>query len=133
MSSTSDTKPFLNSSEYLNSVSSIGKTIKEQFKNIIYDSSNNIVSKQAELQDLKDAITTYNQQFIELQAQNTTKSVTLQDWSLFIFFAGYAAFSLIIFINLLRFTTTGLFSIILYMFLNILLYTFLVFIIQRFG
>jgi hypothetical protein len=133
MFSTSNKQQLLNSTEYLNSVVSIGKKTQETFQNQINTNKNNIINKESTLQDLKDAISTYNQQFIELEGKNTEKSITLQDWSLFIFFAGYAAFSLIIFIHLLRFTTTGLLSIMIYMFLNILLYTFLVCIIQRFG
>jgi hypothetical protein len=97
----SDTTPFLNSSDYLNSVSSIGKTMKEKFQNQINYNTISIESQQAALQDLHDAISTYNQQFVELESKNIDKKLTLQDWSLLVFFLGYAVFSLIIFIHIL--------------------------------
>ena len=79
MFSTSNKQQLLNSTEYLNSVVSIGKKTQETFQNQINTNKNNIINKESTLQDLKDAISTYNQQFIELEGKNTEKSITLQE------------------------------------------------------
>ena len=105
---------------------------------IIESKRNDTNVKKVKLQDLKDAISTYNREFVEREselAQNGPKNMfsTLQDWSLFILFSSYAVFSLSILIYIFRFSTAPVILGIGFMILSTLLYTLFVFMIQRFG
>ena len=89
------------------------------------------------LLDLKDAVETYNREYIERESDlNTVSKVTftsIQDYSLFIFFAGFALFNLAILIYIFRFSNYPFIMGASFMFLITLMYVFLVFIIQRLG
>jgi DMSO reductase anchor subunit len=58
---------------------------------------------------------------------------TVQDWSLFILFAGYMAFSLGVLIYIFRFSRMPVFVSILFLLLASVLGVLFVFMIQRFG
>lgn len=71
--------------------------------------TNKLKGLQTVLQDIKDATETYNREFMEREkelANNpTVKTFTnLQDWSLFVLVSGYASFTLLMFIYILRFS-----------------------------
>ena len=90
------------------------------------------------LQDLKDAISTYDREFIEREKNNDRNPAivsNLQDWGLFVFFAGYATFALCVLVYIFRMPPEKMpfYLAIAYIFLNVILYTCFVFIIQRFG
>ena len=93
--------------------------------------------KRAILQDLQDSVSTYNQSYIEKEGELSQMKppmfTTLQDYSLFILFSGFALFALSILIYIFRFSSKAFLLSILYLFLISLLYVFIMFIIQRYG
>ena len=134
--STLDTKKLLNIGNYLNSLLFNGNNTYLSSK--IETNTYNINAQNAILEDLKDAIATYNREYIELENSLTNKPTpskfsTLQDWSLLIFFTGFASFSLAVFIYIISYSRIPIILGISYLFLNMILYTFIVFIIQRYG
>jgi hypothetical protein len=129
-------KNLLNTCIYLNSKISIGENTNTQ---ILIDNKNkDIKTQKVVLQDLKDAISTYNQEFLEREtelSQNIKKPMfsNLQDWSLFVLFSGYAVFSLAILIYIFRFSKIPVMLGCAFVLFSTLLYTLFVFMIQRFG
>ena len=69
----------------------------------------------------------------EIDIKGIVKTTTLQDWALYVFFVGFALFSLSILIYIFRFSKKAYILGIVYMLLTMLLYVCFVFIIQRFG
>lgn len=97
-----------------------------------------VEGKQVILQDIKDGIETYNREFMEREKDINSglikeKITTIQDYSLIILFSGFAFFILIGLIYILRFSKAPIVLSIGYMLLSVLVYIFLVFIIQRYG
>ena len=126
----------LNTSIYLNSKIGIGEDT--QTHAVIEKKKNDILSQKTVLQDMKDAITTYNQEFLEREtelAQPVKKPMfsNLQDWSLFILFSSYAVFSLAILIYIFRFSKAPVMLGCAFVLVSTFLYTLFVFMIQRFG
>jgi hypothetical protein len=100
--------------------------------------SESVEGKKVILQDIKDAIETYNREFIEREKDIqsgviTEKITTIQDYSLVILFSGFAFFVIIGLVYILRFSKAPIVLSIAYMILVTLVYVFLVFIIQRYG
>lgn len=97
-----------------------------------------IDGKKVILQDIKDAIETYNREFLEREKDIesgliTEKINTIQDYSLVVLFSGFAFFVIIGLIFILLKSKAPVVLSIVYMVLVTLLYVFLVFIIQRYG
>jgi hypothetical protein len=97
-----------------------------------------VEGKNVILQDIKDAIETYNREFIEREKNIESgliseKITSIQDYSLILLFSGFAFFVVIGLIYILRFSKAPIVLSIAYMILITLLYVFLVFIIQRYG
>lgn len=131
-----DATRLLDTAKYLNSVLRIGK--QSDLTNKIQEKQNNIEVQKTTLADLKDAITTTNRDFIEkekLQKNTPNATSTMQDWSLFIFFVGYGTFALGCLIYIFRMPAEKhpFISSLVYIFLNVLVYVFFVYILQRFG
>jgi len=132
---TVDTKSLLNTASYLNSL--LFNETNTYLSSKIENNKNNIDAQEVVLEDLKDAVATYNREFIELERSTANKPIskfsTLQDWSLLVFFVGFASFSLAVFIYIILHSRVPILLGVSYLFLNTVLYTFIVFIIQRFG
>lgn len=96
-----------------------------------------IEGKKVILQDIKDAIETYNREFIEREKDinsNDTEPITsMQDYSLMILFSGFALFVVIGLIFILYKSKAPVMLSIAYMLLITLVYIFIVFLIQRYG
>ena len=100
-------KSLLQTAIFLNSKLSIGERTNTQ--RLTNNKNNDIKKQKVILQDLKDAISTYNQEFVEREkelSEDTKKPIftNLQDWSLFILFSSYIVFSLSILIYIFRFS-----------------------------
>ena len=126
----------LNTADFLNSKLSLGRDTSIESRILL--NKNKISGKQVILQDIKDAVETYNREFIE--RQNELKSnpdkpflSTTQDWALFILFSSYALFSLGVLIYIFRFSKRSFLLGSVFIFLTVIIYTFLVFIVQRYG
>ena len=124
----------LNTAQYLNNRLKIGDNtshITEEINN----KNNSIQLKKDELQNIKDATETYNREFIERENNMPAPKTfsTVQDWSLFILFAGYIAFCLGVLIYIFRFSNMPLMISIIFMLLAAILMILFVFMIQRFG
>lgn len=131
---TGDATLLLNSAKYLNSLLLIGN--QSVLTNKIQENQNNLDVQASKLDDLKDAISTYNREFIEREKSGDKPPVSrMQDWGLFIFFAGYAAFAFCILLYIFRMPPdkNPFYLALTYIFLNAIIYTCFVFIIQRFG
>jgi hypothetical protein len=97
-----------------------------------------IEGKKVILQDIKDAVETYNREFLEREKDIesgliTEKINTIQDYSLVVLFSGFAFFVIIGLVFILLKSKAPVVLGITYMVLVTLLYVFLVFIIQRYG
>ena len=126
----------LDTAKYLNSVLMIGS--QTDLTNKIALNQNNLNVQKSKLQDIQDDITTQNRYLIEQESQvarmpGKNMYTTLQDWSLYIFCIGFAVFSLSILIYIFVHSSFPLLLSISYLLLNIVLYTFFVFLIQRYG
>ena len=135
-SNTEDGTQLLNSAKHLNSVLLIGN--QSDLNNKINENQNNLALQKTILEDLQDAITTHNRNLIEQEKvvkKPRTILSNLQDWSLFVFFAGYGLFALFILIYIFRMPSEKkpFILAIVYLFLTLILYISFVFIIQRFG
>ena len=131
-----DASQLLDTAKYLNSVLRIGK--QADLTNKIQKKQNNLEIQKTILHDIKDAISTNNRDFIEkekLQKNKPSVISTMQDWSLFIFFLGYGTFALGCLIYIFRMPAEKhpFISSMVYIFLNVIVYIFFVYIIQRFG
>jgi hypothetical protein len=124
----------LNTAKYLNNRLKIGNDTAHISEEINKNNSS-LQLKKDTLQNIKDATETYNREFIERENSMPAKKIfsTVQDWSLFILFAGYMAFSLGVLIYIFRFSRMPVFVSILYLLLASVLGILFVFMIQRFG
>jgi len=128
-------RQLLDTASYLNSKLEIQN--QDDLKNKTLLKKESLEGQKIILLDLKDAVETYNREYIERESDlNTVSKVTftsIQDYSLFIFFAGFALFNLAILIYIFRFSNYPFIMGASFMFLITLMYVFLVFIIQRLG
>jgi len=129
------TKNLLDTASYLNDRLMIGQDTALATK--LNAKKNDIESQKVVLQDLRDAIETYNREFIERDNEMVQKPQKFlnnnQDYSLFVLFAGYGFFCLGIFVYILLYSKRSYLLSMIFIFLAILLYTLFVFMIQRFG
>jgi hypothetical protein len=129
-----DLKNLLDTATFLNNRLKIG-SYTAHITEEINKTNNSLESKKGDLQNIKDAIETYNREFIERENNMPQKNVfsNIQDWSLFILFAGYIAFSLGVLIYIFRFSRMPIFIGITFMILTSFLMILFVFMIQRYG
>ena len=129
-----DLKYLLNTATYLNNRISIGSDTAH-ITDAINKANSSMGLKENELQDIKDAIETYNREFIERENNMPVKMKfsSIQDWSLFILFAGYALFCLGVLVYIFRFSRMPVFMGIMFMLLSSMLLIMFVFMIQRYG
>ena len=129
------TKKLLDTAIYLNDKLSIGQDTSLATK--VDAKKNDIETQKVVLQDLRDAIETYNREFIERDNEMLQKPKSFlnntQDYSLFILFAGYGVFCLAILIFILLNSKRALLLSMIFIVISILLYVTFVFMIQRFG
>ena len=129
------TSNLINTAIYLNDKLMIGQDTSLATK--IAAKKNDIETQKILLQDLRDAIETYNREFIERDNEMLQKPKSFlnntQDYSLFILFAGYGVFCLAILIFILLNSKIALLLSMIFIVISILLYVTFVFMIQRFG
>lgn len=129
------TKNLLDTASYLNDRLSIGSSTDLAAK--INAKNNDIDTQKVVLQDLRDAIETYNREFIERDNEYVQKEKPFlknnEDYSLFILFAGYGVFCLAVLVYIMLNSTRAVLLSIIFVFLATMLYTLFVFMIQRFG
>jgi len=126
----------LDTASFLNSQLQI--TNNENLKNKAILKTNKIKGLKTVLQDIKDATETYNREFMEKEKElkntpNTKLFSTLQDWSLFVLVSGYAVFSLLIFIYILRFSTAPVLLSAGLMIVSTIIIVLLTYLIQRYA
>ena len=126
----------LDTASFLNSQLQI--TNNENLKNKAILKTNKIKGLKTVLQDIKDATETYNREFMEKEKElkntpNTKLFSSLQDWSLFILVSGYAVFSLLIFIYILRFSTAPVLLSAGLMIVSTIIIVLLTYLIQRYA
>ena len=96
-----------------------------------------VEGKKVILEDIKDAIETYNREFLEREKDAdsiTTQPISsIQDYSLIVLFSGFALFVIIGLVYILRFSKAPIMLSIAYMIMISMIYVFLVFLIQRYG
>ena len=123
-----DLKNLLDTATFLNNRLKIGNDTAHITEEI-NKNNNSLELKKVELENIKDATETYNREFIERENNMPVKKVftNVQDWSLFILFAGYILFSLGILIYIFRFSRMPVLVSIVFMILAS------IFMIQRYG
>ena len=128
-------RQLLDTAAYLNSKLEIQN--QEDLKNKTLLKKDSIEGQKVVLQDIKDAIETYNREYIEREADVDSKPQpvfnSFQDYSLFIFFAGFALFNLGALVYILRFSHYPFLLSIAFMFSIAFIYVLIMFIIQRLG
>jgi len=129
------TKNLLDTAIYLNDKLKIGQDTSLATK--VAAKKNDIETQKVVLQDLRDAIETYNREFIERDNEMIQKPKSFlnntQDYSLFILFAGYGVFSLAILVFILLNSKRALLLSMIFLVVAVLLYVLFVFMVQRFG
>jgi len=104
---------------------------------IIQQKKNTQKGQEATLQDINDAKETYRREYLEREAQLKNMSApifgTLQDWSLFILFSGYAVFMVSILIYIFNFSKQKILMASAFIVLSCMLGVTFIFVIQRFG
>ena len=104
---------------------------------VIEEKKNTVAGQQSTLQDINDAKETYRREYLEREAQLKNYSAplfgTLQDWSLFILFSGYAIFMVSMLIYIIMYSHEKLLMASTFIGLSTLLGIVFVFVIQRFG
>ena len=125
----------LDTASYLNSKLEIQN--QDDLKNKTLFKKESLDGQKVILSDIKDAIETYNREYIEREENLDSTSIptftTIQDYSLFIFFGGFAVFNLAILVYIFRFSNYAFALAMGFMLLVSLIYVFLVFVIQRLG
>ena len=128
-------RQLLDTAAYLNSKLEIQN--QEDLKNKTLLKKDSIEGQKVVLQDIKDAIETYNREYIERESDVDSKPQpvfnSFQDYSLFIFFAGFALFNLGTLVYILRFSHYPFLLSIAFMFSIAFIYVLIMFIIQRLG
>ena len=131
-----DHRILLDTASFLNS--QLRMTNNENLKNKALLKTNKLNGLKTVLQDIKDATETYNREFMEKEKElknspNTKTFTTLQDWSLFILISGYAVFSLLIFIYIIRFSNAPILLSFGLMIVSTIIVVLLTFLIQRYA
>jgi hypothetical protein len=129
-------KIMLDTASFLNS--QLQMTNDQNLKNKTLLKTNKLKGLQTVLQDIKDATETYNREFMEKEKElrnnpNPKAFNSLQDWSLFIMFSGYALFSLFMFIYIIRFSTAPLLLSVGLIIVSTIIVVLLTFLIQRYA
>jgi len=137
MASTEETKILIDTAIYLNNQIKLGEANNNIFTRQMTQNSDSTKKNQVVLQDIKDAIETKNREFLERQTEMSTKGIkkdlTVQDWSLTIVYFGYGLFSLLLLIYIFKNVENAFMYGTLYLILTFILYTCLMFVIQRYG
>ena len=129
-------KIMLDTASFLNS--QLQMTNDQNLKNKTLLKTNKLKGLQTVLQDIKDATETYNREFMEKEKElknnpNPKTFNSLQDWSLFILFSGYAVFSLLMFIYIIRFSTAPLLLSVGLIIVSTIIVVLLTFLLQRYA
>jgi Flp pilus assembly protein TadB len=129
------TKNLIDTALYLNNRLTIGSNTQLATK--VNAKKSDIETQKIVLQDLRDAIETYNREFIERDNELVQKPVNLlnntQDYSLFILFAGYGVFCVSVLIFIMLYSKKAMLLTMMFVVIAVLLYVLFVFMIQRFG
>ena len=126
----------LDTASYLNSRLTVQNQEDLHSKTFLKEES--IEGKRVILQDIKDSTETYNREYIErekdLEANPVKNTLTsIQDYSLFILFGGFAIFVITIYVYILYYSNSPIIMSIMYLLLIAFIYVLLVFLIQRYG
>jgi hypothetical protein len=131
------TKILVDTAIYLNNQIKLGQVNNSIFNKQMSQNSDTIKTNSVILQDIKDAIETKNREFLEREEDMTTNgiknSLTLQEWSLIILYCSYGLFSLLLLIYIFRNSENAFIYGSLYLILTMILYTCMIFLIQRYG
>lgn len=131
------TKILVDTAIYLNNQIKLGQVNNNIFNKQMSQNSDSIKSNSVVLQDIKDAIETKNREFLEREQDMTTngikKNLTLQEWSLIVLYSGYGLFSLLLLIYIFKNSDNAFIYGSLYLVLTMILYTCMIFVIQRYG
>ena len=131
------TKILVDTAIYLNNQIKLGQVNNSIFNKQMSQNSDTIKTNSVILQDIKDAIETKNREFLEREEDMTTNgiknSLTLQEWSLIILYCSYGLFSLLLLIYIFRNSENAFIYGMLYLVLTMILYTCMIFVIQRYG
>uniref|UniRef100_A0A6C0D6H5 Uncharacterized protein n=1 Tax=viral metagenome TaxID=1070528 RepID=A0A6C0D6H5_9ZZZZ len=129
------TKNLIDTALYLNDRLSIGNQTNLADK--VNSKKSDIETQKIVLQDLRDAIETYNREFIERDNELVQKPANFlnntQDYSLFILFAGYGVFCVSVLIYIMLYSKKAMLLTMMFVVIAVLLYVLFVFMIQRFG
>ena len=131
------TKILVDTAIYLNNQIKLGQVNNNIFNKQMSQNSDSVKSNSVVLQDIKDAIETKNREFLEREQDMTTngikKNLTLQEWSLIVLYSGYGLFSLLLLIYIFKNSDNAFIYGSLYLVLTMILYTCMIFVIQRYG
>ena len=131
------TKILVDTAIYLNNQIKLGQINNSIFNKQMSQNSDTIKTNSVILQDIKDAIETKNREFLEREEDMTTNgiknSLTLEEWSLIILYCSYGLFSLLLLIYIFRNSENAFIYGSLYLVLTMILYTCMIFLIQRYG
>jgi len=131
-----NTRLLLDTASYLNSRLTVQNQEDLHSKTFLKEES--IEGKRVILQDIKDSIETYNREYIEREKDSQTNPskntlTSIQDYSLFILFAGFAIFVITVFVYILYYSNSPVVMSIMYLLAITFVYVLLVFLIQRYG
>jgi hypothetical protein len=131
------TKILVDTAIYLNNQIKLGQVNNNIFNKQMSQNSDSVKSNSVVLQDIKDAIETKNREFLEREQDMTTngikKNLTLQEWSLIVLYSGYGLFSLLLLIYIFKNSNNAFIYGSLYLVLTMILYTCMIFVVQRYG
>jgi VIT1/CCC1 family predicted Fe2+/Mn2+ transporter len=131
-----NTRLLLDTASYLNSRLTVQNQEDLHSKTFLKEES--IEGKRVILQDIKDSTETYNREYIEREKDSQTNPskntlTSIQDYSLFILFAGFAIFVITVFVYILYYSNSPVVMSIIYLVVIAIVYVLLVFLIQRYG
>lgn len=134
--SDTNSRLLLDTASYLNSRLTVQN--QEDLYNKTFLKEETIEGKRVILQDIKDSTETYNREYIEREKDSQTNPskntlTSIQDYSLFILFAGFAIFVITVYIYILYYSKTPVVMTLLYLVTITIVYVLLVFLIQRYG
>lgn len=131
------TKQLIDTAIYLNNQIKLGQANNNIFAKQMSQNSDSIKTNHVILQDIKDAIQTKNREYLEREIDISTngikKSLTFQDWSITILYSGYGLFSFLLLIYIFKNVVNAFMYGSLYLVLTFILYTCMIFIVQRYG
>jgi hypothetical protein len=131
------TKQLIDTAIYLNNQIKLGEANNKIFVKQMSQNSDSMKTNRVILQDIKDAIETKNREYLEREIDISTngikKSLTFQDWSLTILYSGYGLFSFLLLIYIFKNVVNAFMYGSLYLVLTFILYTCMIFVVQRYG